>query len=370
VNTCSLLHLSDQTLSHDLAARMGRERIATAEVLPYLAEFDARRLFVPAGYPSMFAYCLGEFGLSEDAAFKRIRVARTARQFPVIFSALAEGRLHMTAVVMLTPYLRPENADELLAAATGKRKSEIEQLLARQFPRPDLPAQIRALAPVVSCTVQLAPEPVASIAVQLAPEPVEAPGAPLAPEPVASHAGQLAPEPVESPTPVRGETPGPRPRVTPLAPRRFGLQVTIDQSTHDDLRHAQALLGHQVPSGNVAEVLARALRLFVRHLEKRKFAATSQPRPSQRRSNEGSRHIPAEVRRAVWNRDGGRCTFVSASGVRCEARKLVEFDHIHEFARGGQATLGGIRLLCRPHNQYGAERTYGVEFMRRKREAG
>ena len=34
----------------------------------------------------------------------------------------------------------------------------------------------------------------------------------------------------------------------------------------------------------------------------------------------------------------------------------------------GEATVGGIRLLCRAHNQYEAERTFGAEFMRHKRE--
>jgi hypothetical protein len=297
-------------------------------------------------------------GLSEDAAFKRIRVARTARQFPVIFAALAEGRLHMTAVVMLTPYLTPGNAAELLAAAERRRKPEIEQLLAQRFPQPDLPTQVRAIAPrAPASTAQLAPEPVPVL------------GALLAPEPVAALGTQLAPEPVRSSVPVRVAPAGPPPRLAPLAPARFALQVTIDQSTHDDLRQAQALLGHQVPSGDVAEVLARALKLFVRHLEQRKFAATHRPRSCRPGSGADGRHIPAEVKRAVWERDGGRCSFVSDAGPRCEARTLLEFDHVVPFARGGQATISGIRLRCRAHNQYGAERAYGVEFMRHKREA-
>ena len=52
---------------------------------------------------------------------------------------------------------------------------------------------------------------------------------------------------------------GSRAKVTPLAPRRFGLEFAIGQETHDKLRHVQALLGHQIPSGDVAEVFDRAL---------------------------------------------------------------------------------------------------------------
>jgi hypothetical protein len=74
------------------------------------------------------------------------------------------------------------------------------------------------------------------------------------------------------------------------------------------------------------------------------------------------------VKRAVRERDQGQCTFVSDSGRRCPARSLLEFDHIDEVSRGGRATVAGMRLRCRAHNQYAAERTFGTEFMNAKRE--
>jgi hypothetical protein len=37
-------------------------------------------------------------------------------------------------------------------------------------------------------------------------------------------------------------------------------------------------------------------------------------------------------------------------------------------ARGGEATIQGIRLRCRAHNQYEAERVFGSGFMAQKRE--
>jgi hypothetical protein len=69
----------------------------------------------------------------------------------------------------------------------------------------------------------------------------------------------------------------------------------------------------------------------------------------------------------VWERDGGQCTFVSEGGRRCEARKALQFDHVLVVARGGEATVDGIRLRCRAHNQFTAERTFGAGFMRHKR---
>jgi hypothetical protein len=156
--------------------------------------------------------------------------------------------------------------------------------------------------------------------------------------------------------------------VTPLSPGRFGLQVTIDDETEDDLRYGQALLGHAIPSGDMAVVLKRLVREGIKSLERRKIGATDHPRRVHRRSAADGRYIAADVRRAVWKRDGGRCTFVSETGQRCPATRKLEFDHVDPYARDGASTVGNVRLLCRAHNQFEAERTYGAELMRHKRE--
>jgi len=139
----------------------------------------------------------------------------------------------------------------------------------------------------------------------------------------------------------------------------------VDQETHEQLRYAQSLLGHAVPSGDVAQVLKRALDALVRELEQKKFARNARSRP--RRGTADPRHVPAQVRSTVWQRDGGQCTFVSQNGRRCESRTRLEFDHIEPLARGGRTIASNLRLRCRAHNQYEAERTFGSGFMRAKR---
>jgi hypothetical protein len=340
MNRYSLTHVSDSILLRDLRSLLARERAATAELLAHLAELDDRRLYAAAGHPSMFAWCVEELHLSEDSAFKRIRAARVARRFPVVFTMLADGRLHLSAVVLLAPCLTPENAEELFAATTHRSKAAIEQLLAERFPQPDLPARIEAFAPTPA-VLQLAPGPVKFSDTKL-----------------------TAAATVEPPSP---ETV--RPRIAPLAPGRYGLQFTVGQETHEKLRYAQALLGHAVPTGELAEVFDRALDALIARLEQRKFAATTRPRPRRPRAGADARHVPAEVRRAVWARDGGQCTFVSDAGHRCPARTRLEFDHVEPVARGGTAAVKGLRLRCRAHNQYAAEQAFGAGFMARKRES-
>ena len=324
-------HLSDPLLLSSAADHAGRERAAAADLLADLAEIDARKLYLPAGYSSMFAFCVGDLRLSEDAACKRITVARAARRFPAIFPAVAEGRLHLSGVVLLAPHLVEETAEGLLAAAAHKSKAEIEQLLAERFPRSDM---LSWVTPIPSSSAP-------STAELSAPGRIELPH-PAAPE---SH----------------------RSTAKPLSSQSFALQCTLSQRGRDKLRYAQELLGHQIPGGDIAAVIERALDALIPQLEKRKFAATSRPRRGVRRGSTNPRHIPAHVMRAVWERDQGQCTYVSDAGHRCEARKRLEFDHIVELARGGEATVEGIRLRCRAHNQYTAEHTFGAEFMRLKR---
>jgi 5-methylcytosine-specific restriction endonuclease McrA len=352
MNRYSLTHVSDSALLRDLRSLLSRERATTAELLAYLAEVDDRRLYAAAGHPSMFAWCVEELHLSEDSAFKRIRAARVARQFPAVFTMVADGRLHLSALVLLAPCLTPENADGLFAAAARQSKAAIEQLLAERFPKPDLPTRIEVCAPAPAA-LQLAPGPVGDSNDQLAPGPVKFSDMKL----------QLATV-AESPSPLTAHS-----RVAPLAPGRYGLQFTVGQETHEKLRYAQALLGHSVPAGELAEVFDRALDALIARLEQRKFAAATRPGQRRQRASAKPRHVPAEVRRAVWARDGGQCTFVNEAGHRCPSRTRLEFDHVEPVARGGRATVQGMRLRCRAHNQYAAEQAFGAGFMARKREA-
>ena len=232
----ALIHLDDGVLLRALAALVARDRITTAELLAHIAEVDTRKLYLPAGYSSMHLYCVHELHLSEDSAFKRIHAARTAREFPAIFPAVADGRLHLSAVILLAPHLNEDTVDTLLSAAERRSKAEIEQLLAQRFPRPDVAAQVE----------ELAPGPV----VEHAPGRVEA-------------RAQQDSNPVESPA-------GPRPKVAPLAPQRFALQLTMNQALHDKLRYAQQLLSHRIPAGDLAAVLERALDALIPALEQRK----------------------------------------------------------------------------------------------------
>jgi hypothetical protein len=159
----------------------------------------------------------------------------------------------------------------------------------------------------------------------------------------------------------------PRPRLEPLSAESFEMHASISRSVYEKIAYAQALLGHSVPTTELPASIERAYDALIAQLEKQKFAKTS--RQGTLRSSVDPRHIPAHVKRAVLERDGGRCTFVGESGHRCGAVARVEFDHIDPVAVGGEATVDNIRLRCRAHNQYEAERIFGAGLMETKRDA-
>ena len=78
-------HVSNDALHRSAISHAGSERSATADLLADLAEIDVRRFYLAMAYPSLFAYCVAELRLSEDAAYNRIKACRTARRFPAVF---------------------------------------------------------------------------------------------------------------------------------------------------------------------------------------------------------------------------------------------------------------------------------------------
>jgi 5-methylcytosine-specific restriction endonuclease McrA len=347
--------LSNDDLVCELKQSVAHDCTHTARQVALIAEVERRRLYAPAGYPSMFTFCVGELHLPEDAAYKRIQVARVARCHPAVLTALAEGRVHLTGLNLMAAHFKvlpPAVVNELLEAATHRSKKDIELLLAQRFPKADLQAEVRAIPSAGVQPPALTSEP--------------ADERPEQPQPVANTESELAPAQVGRPV-IPAIQPAEYARVAPLAPQRYGVQFTMDQTGHDLLRQVQDLLGHEVPRSDLAEVFVRALKAYATLLAKQKHAATEHPRVP-RRQKPGSRHISAHVKRVVQRRDKGQCTYVNDAGHRCEARSDLEYDHAIEFARGGEATASNIRLRCHAHNQYGAERTYGTAFMQHKRE--
>ncbi len=96
-----------------------------------------------------------------------------------------------------------------------------------------------------------------------------------------------------------------------------------------------------------------------------RFACTARPQAARKAKTPPSRYIPAEIRRAVVQRDGGRCQYASPTGQRCGSRDFLEFHHLEPWACSRRHSASEIVMMCRAHNQYEGERVYGREHMER-----
>jgi hypothetical protein len=299
----------------------------------------------------------------------RIEAARASRRFPAVLALLADGALNLGSLRLLIPHLTSENHEALFAAASGKSKRDVQALLARLFPRPDVTASVRKLPAPRARGVQ--------------PSVLSAPGASSDPatavdvlaassDPATGFDGGGSPTTGESPAcleipltaaPVvaRADSSSParrHPLVTPLSPDRYQIRFTASAQTCEKLRLAQDLLRHAVPSGDPAEIFDRALTALLEELGRRRFAATERPRVG-REPTAGSRAIPAAIKRSVMARDEGCCAFVSDSGRRCGTRAFLEFHHVVPYAHGGAATVANIQMRCRAHNGHEADLCFG-----------
>lgn len=275
---------------------------------------------------------------------------------------LEDGRLHLSGLALLANHLTAENVDELAGLCTHKSKRWIEELIALRFPKRDLPERVRLLIPPPSVqAANFLPSPGTAKN-----ESVSESSAAPSPATAGDNVGSASTTKASSASAHVHASPALHPRITPLSPQRYGLQATIDEITNDKLRLAHELLGLPFGTGHIADVLDRALDVLIESLKKQKFAATENPRPA--RNTTSPRTIPAAVKRAVRSRDGNQCTHTNEHGKRCPERSRLEFEHIMPVARGGESTVGNVRLLCRAHNQLEAERVFGEKFMEHKRE--
>jgi 5-methylcytosine-specific restriction endonuclease McrA len=156
--------------------------------------------------------------------------------------------------------------------------------------------------------------------------------------------------------------------------------MTIGEQVWAKVEQVRGLLRQSNPTGALEKIMDRMAEAFLNAHDPVRRALRRQARgesragarreacaPSTKVKSPGRRILPEGVRDAVFLKDGGRCTFVSADGRRCAARERLEADHILPKAKGGGDDLSNLRILCKGHNQFVAEQEFGSAFMARKR---
>lgn len=328
----------DETLRRDLRFLAQREHHSLATLLVHLGEYDRRRLSEEEGYPSTYSYCVKCLGYDEGGAYRRISAARVCRRYPHILDLIASGELSLTSLLLLSPVLTDSNQEELIARARGKSKRELEAHLAELDPRPATPDAYRRMpSPPLWMTPTAMPAPPSSAA----------DGA----------------QPLELTGVLPDQPNGEWQAVMPLSLERVRVGFDAASTLMKLIGRAKLVLRHKYPEGRLEDVLREALETLLERRDPQSRLGAREgelvgelaPEPRFLAAWRGGRYIPARVKRAVWQRDDGRCTWRFEDGQTCGSRDALEFDHFRPFAKGGRSDdARNVRLLCRAHNRLAA----------------
>ena len=354
---------SDQELLDSVWAAVRRETENVAVVIAHIAEIEKRNIFPEDGFGSLKGYCMEALHFSEDQTYTRIGVARIARKFPVVLEMLADGLVHLTAVLRLGPSLTEENHVAILDEATYKTMDDVEKLVARLRPKGPVATTIRKVSRTETSPAQ-----------------------------------RDFVDPSDDSTPSEVEEEPEKPEfyrkkiVSPIAPDLYDFHFTGDGEMADALKLLQELLSHRVPNGPVI-IMKDALLMRLKQVQRQRYGKGRRKKKSSTKGREAaagstgvvtsaagagavsakgsvdlseikdadepSRYIPDDVKEAVWERDKGRCAFISKKGRWCTERRFLEFHHIIPFAWNGPTTVDNLELRCRTHNAYEGELLFG-----------
>jgi len=389
----SLAHLSDSELLANTRGLVGKSNQLFAALLAHLVEVEARGLHRTRACASLYTYCIYDLRFSEDAAARRAGAAKLVKRFPLLLDAIANGELHLTGLLMLGPHLTAENILDVLGRAKFRTKKELGKLVRELHPLPLVPDIVEPLcperAPLRRPTWEQFVSSFAPPVRELPPGDRPCDWANNADSANDASSANDANEAVSAasflPAPARVETS--RAEALPVTgPQQYQVQFSATEEHVQLIERAKSLLSRDARSKSLGDLHLQAMKLLVAALEKQKFAVPERPRKTTRTSSrppsqahsaahcatntppERSRHIPAELRRTVFERDGGRCSYIDERGERCRETCGLELHHRQPFGQGGTHTAANLTLHCPAHNALAAELDFGRRHMAERRD--
>ena len=313
--TNSLSHLSSADLIQNLRKLISQERDVLTQILWHLREVEFRKLFAEAGYPSLFEYAVKELGYSESSAFRRISSMRLLKSLPAsevktVEVAIQSGSLNLSKLTQAQAYFKHKEkmGIELDSSTKTKVISDLESKSVRECER---------------------------------------------------YFSLLAPEIL------------PQEKVRTLTEAKSEIKIIVSNNLLEKIKRSKTLQSHVNHEASLAEVLEMALDIAIKKKESKSDSLpTSKVKPNisavdrnflkvKSGSSLNQRHIPSKIRKFIWNRDQGECTYQNKkTGRICASTYQIEIDHIHPIVLNGDADPKNLRLLCKTHNAFVAKKIF------------
>ena len=318
-----LRQLTDQQLHHKMVCTSQKEREITAQMISMIAEAVKRRFYLDLGFGTLFDYMTIGLHYSAAAAQRRISAARITEEVPEVKAQILDGSLTLSALAQAEKFFRNEQKNDN-TLNLDEKKTVLQQLENKSSREAE-----KTLLQMSSAPEQLQPE-----------------------------------------------------KIKPMSAKLTQITFNANSEFMALLDESRGLLGHQMPGASIGEVLTEMMRLGLSELKKKRFKIKSTVEPVQEpkqketktvevTSHVGSKaassvsheseYIPNEVKRAVYQRDQGRCVVLNPrTGKPCESRAFLEYDHFPiPRAKGGPSTAENLRLSCRTCNRLHAVQSYG-----------
>ncbi|MBS1958633.1 MAG: HNH endonuclease [Bdellovibrionales bacterium] len=328
----NLKNANAEELVSTLKTLVGEERRITTEILHYLSEVESRMIYAEMAYPSLYEFCTRYLEYSPGSAYRRIQSMRLLRELPETARVAAEekiknGSLNLTNLSLAHSFFKAEKREtgkvysaaekvDLIAKIENKSKREVEQTLSAIQPEMLKREKERVLSPDLVEIMFVANSALMS----------------------------------------------------KLARAREVLSHSLVEGTYAELFETlvDTFLEHKDPMVKMGETSAKPKAFKIPPAEKSGPVSAEKSTVEGQSSDGGawgskySRYIPIKVRRQVWRRDRGSCTYQDPNtGQKCGSRFKVELDHIEPHGLGGKNSIENLRLRCRTHNLFYAQKVYG-----------
>jgi hypothetical protein len=344
--------LSNKELGERILETRDSEKKLEVDFLFYLREVEKRDLHLEWGYSSLFTYLVKYLGYSEGGASRRVRVSRLIEEYPVIGEMLNSGSTNLTSLSYVAKILNTENSTAILDEIKDKPSREAEVLSVRYK------APGRKVADSIKPVV-IRPKVVKDHTVDRGLF-----------DQTLSEDTNLADIPTKSFC-NRQESMLELPEVPEV---EYQMRCTLSPEIKSKLERAQALMGHKVQGNSCLEnVLDVFLDSYLSKYGREEKAERARDRKKARKKDKITpasytkrKHIPNEIKRTVFERDGYACSYIASDGTCCKKTEGLEIDHILPVALGGDDREDNLRVLCREHNQFFARKVFGAELIERK----
>ncbi len=346
----SLKSLSNERLLQNTQALVAEERKLTTSILWHMHEIQKRRLYAEKGYGSLFEYAVKELSYSEAAAGRRIAAMRLLVEVPEIEPALERGDVSLSTLSTIQSFIQrkeePVSKDEkreLVFALQGKSRRECEKELSALDPQAALPQERERVVSPTQTEIRFIADDSLMEKLQSIRE-------------LDGHV-QSNPSYLELFHRMADLT---LKKLDPLSSKK----TTHKKTVRDEVTKNAQTADKKSPQSRAADSTPPA--------ECSPAPAQTQSQPAQHESIQStgqstgqstSRYIPAALKREIWRRDQGQCSYCSPDGRRCNSRFALEVDHVEPFALGGKTEASNLRLLCRAHNTHQAIAKLGPNRM-------